>query len=231
MKSTKPIKVGEQIFNDYGPLPRSDLLRMYGYITDHYAQYDVVEISHDLLLEVAGKRHGTKDTAWLKREEQLEELGVIDDGYSIPRPSVDVGNLEDAIPGQLHMILRALCMEAIKKPKESVTIKEAALLQAVLTKRLSEYATSLDADKSALKALGMTESKQSLIDSGCSESRYTMALKVRLGEKEILHQLLGLCQNHIAGKTEEIASGSTKRALDNDFNSGPKKIARKERGQ
>ncbi|KIW72971.1 hypothetical protein PV04_01127 [Phialophora macrospora] len=231
MKSTKPIKAGEQIFNDYGPLPRSDLLRMYGYITDNYAQYDVVEISHDLLLEVAGKKHGAKDAAWLKREEQLEELGIIDDGYSIPRPSVDVGKLEDAIPGQLHMLLRALCMETIKKPKESVTLKEAALLQAVLTKRISEYATSLDADKSALRTLGTAESKQTLINSGCSESRYTMALKVRLGEKEILHQLLALCQNHIAGQTEEMASSSTKRPLDNDFNSTPKKTARKERGR
>ncbi|OCT54049.1 Ribosomal N-lysine methyltransferase 4 [Cladophialophora carrionii] len=230
MKSTKPIEAGQQIFNDYGPLPRSDLLRMYGYITDNYAQYDVVEISHDLLLEVAGKKHGTKDAAWLKREEQLEELGVIDDGYAIPRPSVDARKLEDAIPGQIHMLLRALCTETSRKPKESVTIKEAALLQAVLTKRLSEYATSLEADRSALEALGTTESKQFLVDSGCSEPRYTMALKVRIGEKEILHQLLGLCQDHIAGQTEEMASVSTKRTSDNGPSSRPKKTARKERG-
>ncbi|KAK5241005.1 Ribosomal lysine N-methyltransferase 4, partial [Exophiala xenobiotica] len=80
MKSTKTIAAGDQIFNDYGPLPRSDLLRMYGYVTDNYAKYDVVELSHDTLLEVAGKKHDKTNKAWLKREEQLDELGIIDDG-------------------------------------------------------------------------------------------------------------------------------------------------------
>lgn len=49
MKALKPISPGEEIFNDYGPLPRSDLLRRYGYITDNYAKYDVVEIPHDMV--------------------------------------------------------------------------------------------------------------------------------------------------------------------------------------
>jgi SET domain-containing protein 6 len=75
MKSTKTIAAGEQMFNDYGPLPRSDLLRMYGYVTDNYAKYDGVELSHDTLLEVAGKKHDNTNKAWLKREEQLDELG------------------------------------------------------------------------------------------------------------------------------------------------------------
>jgi N-lysine methyltransferase SETD6 len=53
MKATKDVKAGEEIFNDYGALPRSDLLRMYGYITDNYAPFDVVEISVNLIEEVA----------------------------------------------------------------------------------------------------------------------------------------------------------------------------------
>ena len=52
MKATKDIKSGDEILNDYGPLPRSDLLRMYGYITDNYSAFDVVEISADLLENV-----------------------------------------------------------------------------------------------------------------------------------------------------------------------------------
>ncbi|KAJ9608946.1 Ribosomal lysine N-methyltransferase 4 [Cladophialophora chaetospira] len=226
MKATKPISTGEQIFNDYGPLPRSDLLRMYGYITDEYAQYDVVEISHDLLLEVAGKKHGAKDTAWLKREAQLEELGIIDDGYAVPRPAKDVHALEDAIPGQLHMLLRGLCIEAIQKPKDAITIEEAALLQSVLTKRLSEYATSLQADESALQ-LFSAKPDQSVIPPGCSRHRYSMALRVRIGEKQILHQLIDLCQSHISKKTEAIAAASTKRPANNDPASRRKKVARK----
>lgn len=231
MKATKFIQAGEQIFNDYGPLPRSDLLRMYGYITDEYARYDVVEISHDLLLEVAGKNHA-KDTAWLKREAQLEELGIIDDGYALPRPAKDVLNLEDAIPGQLHMLLRGLCAEAgaSQKPEDAITIREAALLQSVLTKRLSEYATSLQADESTLQQLGM-RSHASDIPSGCSARRFTMALKVRIGEKEILHQLIDLGQSHISKKTDEIASSSRKRSADNEANARPKKVARQAKGR
>jgi SET domain-containing protein 6 len=55
MKALKPIKGGEEIFNDYGPLPRSDLLRRYGYITNNYAIYDVVEISFDTAAAVMEK--------------------------------------------------------------------------------------------------------------------------------------------------------------------------------
>ena len=44
MVALKPIKRGEEIFNDYGQLPRSDLLRRYGYITENYKKWDVVEI-------------------------------------------------------------------------------------------------------------------------------------------------------------------------------------------
>ncbi|OAP59529.1 hypothetical protein AYL99_06827 [Fonsecaea erecta] len=227
MRSTKHIKASEQIFNDYGPLPRSDLLRMYGYITDNYAQYDVVEISHELLLEVAGKNHGTKDAAWLKRAEQLEEIGVIDDGYAIPRAAPAVKELDQAIPGQLHMLLRALCMEPTKSPRDTVSIKEAALLQSVLTKRLSEYGTSLEADRFVLESLAGSESSQSLIPSQCNKNRFVMALQVRIGEKEILNQLIGLCQAHIAQKNEEMTARSTKRRINDDFDNKPKKSSRK----
>lgn len=58
MKSLNPIKKGEQIFNDYGPLPRSDLLRRYGYVTDKYAPYDVVELSTELIARVIADCRG-----------------------------------------------------------------------------------------------------------------------------------------------------------------------------
>lgn len=54
MKAIKPIKAGEEIFNDYGEIPRSDLLRRYGYVTDNYAQYDVVELSLNQICQAAG---------------------------------------------------------------------------------------------------------------------------------------------------------------------------------
>ena len=53
MKATRAIAAGDEMFNDYGPLPRSDLLRMYGYVTDNYARYDVVELSSQIIYDVA----------------------------------------------------------------------------------------------------------------------------------------------------------------------------------
>lgn len=53
MKAVTPIAKGEEIFTDHGPLPRSDVLRRYGYITDNYAQYDVVEVSSASIMSAA----------------------------------------------------------------------------------------------------------------------------------------------------------------------------------
>ena len=54
MKAIKPIEEGAEIFNDYGEIPRSDLLRRYGYVTDNYAPYDVVELPLDAICQAAG---------------------------------------------------------------------------------------------------------------------------------------------------------------------------------
>lgn len=204
MKATKPIKAGDEIFNDYGPLPRSELVRMYGYVTDNYAEYDVVDISHDLFVNVAGMTDPKRNTAWLKREEQLLELGIIDDGYSLQRPT-SAAKLEDYLPGNIHMLLRGLCLDenSTRVPKlnyqESVSIEEASLLSLVATKRLSEYQTSLEEDRQL----------------PCSTSREHMALAVRKGEKEVLHSIIEMCQRHLKQRTEELAKPN-KRKHDDD---------------
>lgn len=54
MKAIKPINQGHEIFNDYGEIPRSDLLRRYGYVSDNYAPYDVIELSLDSVCQAAG---------------------------------------------------------------------------------------------------------------------------------------------------------------------------------
>ena len=223
MKTIKPVKAGEQLFNDYGPLPRSDLLRMYGYLTPNYAQYDVVEFSHDLMVNVAGM---SNHTDWLKRELQLDEIGIIDDGYAFPRP-VDGESLEEALPGNIHMLLRGLTMEAGTsklKSADSLSIHEVALLSAVATKKLSEYTTSLEHDRQ-LASDGSPTPPANL-----SSSRFFAAVEVRKGEKEILHQLIQICQTYIATKTNEIATSEKKRKHDGD-NSTAKKAKRAANGQ
>lgn len=57
MIALKSIKMGEQIFNDFGQLPRSDLLRRYGYITDQYKKWDVVEIDIEAVTEATAEHN------------------------------------------------------------------------------------------------------------------------------------------------------------------------------
>ena len=194
MKAIKPIKAGEECFNDYGPLPRSELLRMYGYITDNYKQYDVVDFEHDLLENVAGPKANSKE--WEKRKEQLDEIGILDDGYSFPRPRPD-DKLEDAMPGELHVVLRGLCSNPTTQKKDPITIEEAALLSSTATMKLSKYSTSLENDKSLI------ESAKNRAPEGVSMNRYQMALEVRIGEKEILQQILALCNDFIEAQTND----------------------------
>lgn len=213
MKATKPIQAGQEIFNDYGPLPRSDLLRMYGYVTSNYAQYDVVEFEHTLLVDVAGMRDPKMSAEWLKREEQLDEIGIVDDGYALSRPS-PTDTLENAVPGNIHMLLRALTADpkVSKMPKlkdESVSIEEAALLSAVATKRLAEYPTSLEQDRAIIAKIQVDF--EGTVPAGSSIKRHLSAVHVRAGEKEILRDLIGLCQSHISTKTAEIAGNDRKR--------------------
>ena len=53
MISLKNIRKGEQIFNDFGQLPRSDLLRRYGYVTDNYRKWDVIEVNIEDVIRAA----------------------------------------------------------------------------------------------------------------------------------------------------------------------------------
>ena len=55
MIALKDIRKGEQIFNDFGQLPRSDLLRRYGYVTENYKKWDVVEVDIEDVVQAAGE--------------------------------------------------------------------------------------------------------------------------------------------------------------------------------
>jgi SET domain-containing protein 6 len=74
MRSIKPIARGEEIFNDYGQLPRSDLLRRYGYITANYRPYDVAEISTQTLLSLFRSSEALKDLGQQLKPLSQEEL-------------------------------------------------------------------------------------------------------------------------------------------------------------
>jgi len=57
MIAINDIKEGQQIYNDFGHLPRSDLLRRYGFVTDRYKQWDVVEVPIEIVVRVVAEHN------------------------------------------------------------------------------------------------------------------------------------------------------------------------------
>lgn len=62
MIASKAIKKGQEIFNDYGQRPRSDLLRRYGYITDNAKIWDVVELDTVTVIQMANENHNLNES-------------------------------------------------------------------------------------------------------------------------------------------------------------------------
>ncbi|KAH7087597.1 hypothetical protein FB567DRAFT_442801 [Paraphoma chrysanthemicola] len=186
MKALKPIRAGEEIFNDYGPLPRSDLLRRYGYVTDNYAQYDVVEIPMDLV-EGLTRKAGVHAP---ERLEYLEEQEIVDSGYDITASSPFT--IQESLSPELVILIETLLLpqeefERLrskgKLPKpEKMTSDGADLLHEIVKARLAQYATTLEDD---LKNVNDMASAGSVAP---KEHRSSMAKAVRVGEKQILRQ-------------------------------------------
>lgn len=71
MRSIKAISKSEQIYNTYGNLPDSDLLRRYGYVIPG-AKNDIVEISSDLIIRALSTH---------PKQEVDRRIEVLDDEY------------------------------------------------------------------------------------------------------------------------------------------------------
>ncbi|KAL1863818.1 Ribosomal lysine N-methyltransferase 4 [Paecilomyces lecythidis] len=214
MKTIKPIHQGEEIFNDYGQIPRSDLLRRYGYVTDNYASYDVVELPLDVICSVAGLANADPETQ--PQLKLLEDLEILDDGYIIPRPSAE-DSLTDILPDELLALAKTLTLtpeqllqqqSKNKPPKPVLNAPEATLLLKAVQKRQSQYATNLEQDQQILASLKQAEASGPLEG---SSRRQKMAVEVRLGEKEILQRLSAMFSDFIASN----AGQGAKRNADN----------------
>jgi len=59
LRSTLP--AGSEVLNYYGPLPTSELLRRYGYVTPEHHRYDVVELPWSLVREALIQELGLSD--------------------------------------------------------------------------------------------------------------------------------------------------------------------------
>lgn len=144
MKSIKPIKASEEIFNDYGPIPTSDLLRRYGYTTSNYAQYDVVEISSRMVMETAQEQLNLPHRACFERAEYLERQDVLHDDYDIYHASYEEGQF----PEELCILLNTLALPKLafdemknkeRLPKAALSTEAANLLSKVIELRMSKY--------------------------------------------------------------------------------------------
>jgi SET domain-containing protein 6 len=184
MKALSPITAGDEIFNDYGSLPRSDLLRRYGYVTDNYAKYDVVEIPAELVTDIL-----TKEGTWhADRLEYLDEQEVVDTGYDIAASTPFT--LQESLSPELVVLVESMLLPAeeferlaskgrLPKP-EKITSQGAELLLQIIQARIAQYATTLEQDLQTFGEVppaGTTSPKQ---------RRFAMAKAVRIGEKQLL---------------------------------------------
>jgi SET domain-containing protein 6 len=64
------LSAGSEVFNYYGPLPSSELLRRYGYVTPEHQRYDVAELPWSLMLEALSEELGVS-------RNDIEKINVI----------------------------------------------------------------------------------------------------------------------------------------------------------
>jgi SET domain-containing protein 6 len=171
MKTIAPVAAGAELLNDYGPLPRSDLLRRYGYCTPNYAQYDVVEIDSRSIVDAAISLNTIDDEDKQERVDYLLEEGVLDDSYDFEAGSSD-------IPEEILIVVHTLLLpyhefddkkSKGKLPKPKFNEQVGKVLRLVLENRMRDYPTTIEEDERIL-----------------AEGRIRAAVEVRLGEKRIL---------------------------------------------
>jgi SET domain-containing protein 6 len=196
MVAIKPIPAGSECYNDYGPCPRSDLLRRYGYTSDEYKPHDVVELNLDQIERVMVAKSGLspkdfearhmencvslqkKMTKILQRTPDCEDSEFLDDTYDIPA-TITGDSFFD--PGLL-LTIQALATDPKdndqlqsmnKAPTRPTSTLVSELLFAILEDRLQEYKTTIAED-------------QAVLNDDSLPLRRRQAIEVRLGEKEIL---------------------------------------------
>jgi SET domain-containing protein 6 len=223
------LPAGTEILNYYGPLPSSELLRRYGYVTPEHRRYDVVElpwslvrsalaqqlsIAEDVLEKLVSSRSQGVDTMLtslqqtrLEKEEELEDYFVIErdsgepDGQGRLTYDVKLRELSPELDEQLTIFLKAL-----KKSNPEVIADKRKRIESVkaaivqaLTAKLAQYPTSVQEDETLLNKSDLAK-------------RNRMAIEVRLGEKLLLQEAIALMQGDTVPGEEANGERSTKRA-------------------
>ena len=200
MTSLREIKAGEEVLNYYGPLPNGELLRRYGYTSSKHTRYDVVEIGWSLIREVLVE-HKFEDCSSDSRREQILELLAtieadesieVEDGFLLERECDDPSD-EGTLTGEARFVkfsdemvetitdvVGSVLKSNTKKRNLSDAAKQALLKYEALTimeeiamQKLKQYQTTEQTDVALLR-------------NGQLPRRQTMAIEVRLGEKQLL---------------------------------------------
>lgn len=225
MRSVLPIPASSQIFNDYGPLPPSDLLRRYGYVTPSYRQHAVLELPTPLILASAFPRSPLSSPQ--QAVDYADSHAVLDSSYDLSYPTP----LSTAFPSDLLVLLETIllpsdaALETIKErdklPKPILSLDAIAVLRDVLQTVAQKHVTSIEEDEAILED-----------ESIAKRRRY--AVEVRLGEKRILRRARRemdlkdqelTAARSISGVESKIAVGREKREGmgERGDNEGPKR--------
>lgn len=181
---------GTEILNYYGPLPSSELLRRYGYVTPEHHRYDVAEVSWELVRASLAKHLNIADSVLQAVEIQLSE-DELEEYFVFERESgepSDEGRLVQPpktcdVPPELSEQLKNV-LQALKHQQPSLVVSSSrrdeivsAVVREALAHKLSRYATSVEED-------------ERLLEDGSLTKRHHMAIDVRLGEKRLLHEVM-----------------------------------------
>jgi SET domain-containing protein 6 len=197
------------VLNYYGPLPSSELLRRYGYLTPEHERYDVAELPWSLVQDALSAELGMSHADLVKVQEKLEEEEELEEYFIIERDSGDPdeeghimqqAKLRDVSPEleeQVKVFLKALKKsrpDAVPEKRKHQDIYGSIAARA-LTAKLAQYPTSIEEDGALLRE-------------GEVEKRRRMAIEMRRGEKRLLQEALALVKG---GDTGERAGKRAKR--------------------
>ena len=188
MRTVKPIKKGEEIFNDYGQLPRSDLLRRYGYVTENYAPFDVIELSTPSILHfftaidtaLPVRLDPLDNSQLLARVDLAKREGVYEESYDLFHPGPDGPSIPEELLALLYLLLVdvdgfvSISSSNVPMPSRSklATALVGDVLVALLHRKEAEYATTLEEDE--------------MVSTDTKSRRGIFAVQVRVGEKRVL---------------------------------------------
>lgn len=190
MHAARALAVGEQVFNTYGDLSNSELLRKYGYV-DEANPYNTVAVSVEQVMEVCADGLGAVDEAVVEESESLlpeEFLFTLEEAKALAVPDELLALVALFVLSEVDEVLDWLRAE--ERPALGAQLGPEAVahvhkvLLVIATARMAEYGdTSHEDDLAFLTDLKDNPSASALFE------RKLLATKCRVSEREILVEL------------------------------------------